>query len=73
MDSETSRYLSADEVCELVPGLTKATLAQRRYVGRPPRFLKPTPRLVLYREADVTAWIENSERERTDDGPSGDY
>ena len=65
------RYLSPEEVCELVPGLTKATLAQRRYRGLAPKFLKPSPRLVLYRENDVIAWIEGSEQSGTVDGHSG--
>ena len=64
-------YLSPDAVCEMVPGLTIANLAQRRYLGRAPKFLKPTPKLVLYRRSDVIAWIEDSEKTRTDDGPSG--
>ena len=53
----------------MIPGLTRANLAQRRYLGREPRFLKPTPKLVLYRESDVIAWIEGSEQAQTGDRP----
>lgn len=58
----TTVYLSPDQVCELVPSLTRANLAQLRYTGKGPKFLKPTPRTVLYRQGDVIAWLEGSER-----------
>jgi hypothetical protein len=59
-------YLKPEAVCEMVPGLTKGALAQLRYKGAGPRFLKPTPKTVLYREADVIEWLEGSEYTRTD-------
>jgi len=55
-------YMSPAEVCALVPGMTENNLAQLRFSGKGPRFLKPTPRKVLYREADIIAWLEGSER-----------
>lgn len=58
----TTDYLTPEQVCDLAPGLTKANLAQLRYTGKGPKFLKPTPRTVLYRRADVVSWIEGSER-----------
>jgi hypothetical protein len=33
--------------------------------GLPPKFLKPSPRTVLYREQDVVDWLEESERSIT--------
>lgn len=58
-------YLTPDQVCEMAPGITKANLAQLRFKGTGPRFYKPTPRVVLYTEADVRAWIEDSARTST--------
>lgn len=58
-------YLTADDVCELVPGLTKKQLSNLRYLGQGPKFLKPTPRKVLYRRADIIAWVEASEQTMT--------
>lgn len=58
-------YLSPEQVCERLPGLTKANLATLRYEGKGPKFLKPTPRTVLYRESDITAWVESTERTST--------
>lgn len=52
----------------MIPGLTTANLAQRRHLGREPKFLKPTAKLVLYGESDVIAWIEGSEHTQTGDG-----
>jgi hypothetical protein len=65
MDDEKI-YLTPEDVCRLVPGISKDHLAQRRFRGLEPRFLKPTPRTVLYRRADVIQWVENSEHIRTD-------
>lgn len=58
-------YLTAEQVCQLVPNLSKSNLAQRRYKGLPPKFLAPTPRTILYRESDIIAWLESSERTGT--------
>lgn len=35
-------------------------LAQLRHRGIGPKFYKPSPRKVLYRESDILAWIERS-------------
>lgn len=59
------RYLSPQQVCEIVPGMTKANLAQLRFKGQGPKYLKPSPKIVVYREADVTAWLDASERTGT--------
>lgn len=58
-------YLTPEQVCDIVPGVTKASLSQRRFKGLPPKFLKPTPRTVIYRESDVIEWLESSERTTT--------
>jgi hypothetical protein len=63
MDKHT--YLTPDQVCALVPGMTKTNLAQLRFTGKGPKFLKPTARTVVYREADVIDWLEASERTST--------
>lgn len=60
-----SEYLTPEQVCEIVPGMTKTNLSQLRYTGRGPKYLKPTPRVVVYRRTDVIAWIEGSERTNT--------
>lgn len=57
--------LSPEQVCEMVPGMTKGNLAQMRFKGIGPKFLKPTPRTVVYRESDVVEWLEGSERTTT--------
>lgn len=61
----TDTYLTPDQVCELIPGMTRGLLAQLRFRGGGPIFLKPTPRTILYRERDCIAWIEASERTST--------
>lgn len=63
-------YLTPDQVCALVPGMTKTNLAQLRFKGAGPVFLKPTPRTVVYRERDVIEWLEASERRSTAEVPA---
>lgn len=58
----TTTYLSPQQVCEIVPGMTKGALAQLRFTGKGPRYRKPTPKTVLYLESEVIDWIENSAR-----------
>lgn len=60
-----SDYLTPEEAAALVPGMTKNNLAQLRFSGRGPKFLKPTPRTVVYRRADIIGWLEASERTST--------
>lgn len=58
-----SRYLSPAQVCELVPGMTVATLKDMRTDGRGPAYHKPTGdrgKVTLYLESDVIRWIEGS-------------
>lgn len=59
------KYLTPAQVCEIVPGMTVTHLAQLRFIAKGPTFLKPTPKKVLYRERDVIAWLEASERRGT--------
>ena len=59
------KYLTPKEAADLVPGMTTANLAQMRFKGQGPKFLKPTPRTVVYRERDVIEWLEASERTST--------
>lgn len=60
-----SEYLTPAQAAELVPGLTVGHLAQLRFTGEGPKFLKPTPRKVLYRRQDIVDWLEASERTST--------
>lgn len=58
-------YLSVDQVCELVPGMTPGGLAQLRFHGIGPKFIKPSPRKVVYARSDIEAWLEDSKRTST--------
>ena len=56
-----TEYLTPDQVCELIPGTTRAGLAQMRFKGNGPTYLKPGKR-VLYRKEDVIAWVDGTAR-----------
>lgn len=58
-------YLTPDDVVSLVPGISRGLLSRLRFLGTGPKFLKPTPRTVLYRASDIFAWIEASEQSST--------
>ncbi|KZF01031.1 hypothetical protein A2J03_10740 [Rhodococcus sp. EPR-157] len=47
---------------------TEKQLAQKRYLGTGPRFVK-NGRFVLYRWADLHAYVEANTFQRTDDRP----
>lgn len=59
------KLLSPQDVCDIVPGMTVPGLAQLRFLGTGPKFIKPTPRKVVYRLSDVEAWLEANERTST--------
>jgi predicted DNA-binding transcriptional regulator AlpA len=42
---------------EKLTQITVPALAQLRYLGKGPRFYKPTPRTVLYRRSEVLEWV----------------
>jgi predicted DNA-binding transcriptional regulator AlpA len=46
---------------------TEANLAQMRYRGNGPRFVRAGRRRVLYRWADVEEWIADALRSRSDE------
>lgn len=59
----TRTYLSPEQVCDIVPGMTTTNLQELRKKGLGPKYFKPTGdggRIVLYAEDDVRAWIEAS-------------
>ncbi|WP_424937350.1 MULTISPECIES: helix-turn-helix transcriptional regulator [Bacteria] len=64
------KYLTPQQVHDRWPFLSVGHLAQLRFIGaaekgKGPKFLKPTPRTVVYRERDVIEWLEASERTST--------
>lgn len=61
--------LTAAEVCKLLGGeFTEPNLAQLRYLGSGPPYVKITGRQVRYRRSDVAEWIEQQTRVQTPGG-----
>lgn len=46
-------------------GLSVGALAQMRYKGNGPRFIKLGGRQIRYSESDIQDWLEQQTRERT--------
>ncbi|MBT2555839.1 AlpA family transcriptional regulator [Arthrobacter sp. ISL-5] len=61
---------NAAEVADWL-GYTPEGLAQMRYRGNGPKFIKLGGKAVRYRWADVQAWLHQQTMQRTGD-PSGD-
>lgn len=53
-------YLTPEQVCELVPGMTKGVLAERRYKRLPPVWIKPSSRVIVYEREMVDDWLRGS-------------
>jgi predicted DNA-binding transcriptional regulator AlpA len=62
MECGMEKYLSPDQVVELIPGMTRANLAALRFTGKGPRYRKPSAKLVIYVESEVRDWIEGTAR-----------
>lgn len=58
--AKTPAYLSPEQVCEIVPGMTITLLSRMRDARRGPRYYKPTPKTVIYERADVDAWVRST-------------
>ncbi|MEK0215913.1 hypothetical protein [Bifidobacterium mongoliense] len=56
--------LTVSEASAYIP-MPKGQLAQLRYTGKGPRFMKPTARTVLYRKGDIDEWLNASVRTST--------
>ncbi|MDV6293300.1 helix-turn-helix transcriptional regulator [Rhodococcus aetherivorans] len=65
--SQDSILGTPQQVAQAIHTTTEA-LAQRRYLGTGPKFVK-LGRRVFYKWADVYAWIDQNTMQRTDDRP----
>lgn len=64
-ESTREQYLSPAQVCEMIPGMTKGNLAALRFQGKGPRFIKPSPKVVVYAMSAIETWLSESERTGT--------
>ncbi|WP_253904349.1 helix-turn-helix domain-containing protein [Arthrobacter sp. Br18] len=62
-DAMSTELLTPAQLSEML-GKPERSLAQWRYLGIGPRFVK-IGRAVRYRDADVTSWLEAQTRQRT--------
>ena len=59
------KYDSPEELCEYLPGMTVQLLAQMRFRGDGPPFIKASARKVVYRRTAVDEWLASRERTST--------
>lgn len=53
-------WLSPEQVCAVVPGMTITLLSRRRDEGKTPRYFKPTPKTVVYARSDIDEWVRST-------------
>ena len=58
-------YMSPKEVAEMIPGMTVGILAQLRFKGRGPRYMKPSAKVCVYEKRDIIEWLESTKRTST--------
>lgn len=55
------KLLTPEQLCEIIPGTSKQYWATLRFKGQGPKFIKPSPRTVLYRLSTVMSWLDARE------------
>jgi len=58
-------FLSPEQVCDIVPGMTPNLLAALRHRGTGPRYIEASPRKRVYSETSLRAWLASRERSQT--------
>lgn len=53
-------YLKEEQAAEILK-VSKKTLQNLRFQGRGPRFFKPSPRIIRYREDLLRQWMEGQQ------------
>ena len=64
-DAARTRYLSPEEVCDLIPGMTKSILARMRFRGEGPRYVRASPKVIVYSEDEIFSWLDGAARQGT--------
>ncbi|GGH33941.1 helix-turn-helix transcriptional regulator [Microbacterium album] len=54
------QWLSPEQVCERVPGMTIDRLKDMRKRGVGPKYYKPTLKTVTYSSRDIDTWVEST-------------
>ena len=66
---DAEAWYRADEIAEQL-GVSKKTLAQKRVQGSGPEYMRHGNR-IMYRGADVLAWMESCRKRSTSDPSNG--
>ena len=53
-------WLSPEQVCERIPGMTPTILAERRKANLSPRYFKPSNKTVIYEQGEVDEWVRET-------------
>ncbi len=69
MTAEIARPLATDKDFAHFAGLTLGQVAQLRYLGQGPKFIRVTGRQIRYRWEDIEAWLESQTFSRSDQRP----
>lgn len=53
-------WLSPEQVCERIPGMTVDILCDQRKKRVGPPFYKPSQKTVIYEQSEIDEWVRNS-------------
>jgi hypothetical protein len=68
IDLASAEALTPDQVAVVYPALTVNYLQKLRNKGGGPVYSKPTDKRVIYRRADIEAWLDASRVSSTSEG-----
>jgi predicted DNA-binding transcriptional regulator AlpA len=66
VDTDDNEWLTLPQTAALMR-MTRAAIAQMRYRGDGPTFYRLSAKTILYKRAEVLAWMESRACTRTDD------
>lgn len=69
MTTEQARTLATDREFARFAGLTVGQVAQLRYLGQGPKFIRVTGRQIRYRWEEIEAWLDSQTVSRSDQRP----
>ena len=61
----SEQFLSPQEVCDLIPGMSKQLLAQMRFRGDSIPYVRVSPRKIVYRLSRVEEYLTAREQTST--------
>jgi hypothetical protein len=60
-----NKYLSPEDVCKMIPGMTTGLLSQMRFRGDGPSYIKASPRKIVYAVSEIERYLASKQQSVT--------